>query len=213
MAAAFLVVIIVGVVWLLMSRLPFQHADYGDPVAEPEDVGHEFEVNALARPLTIHQLIDYSELVIVGTPTDRYVRRFKDAVSDSELPVHERSDPIYLEGSFAQYEVNVHEMLKGGDVTSQDHIEVRTYANTPGVSIAGSYYPELKLGQTYLFILFRGEGVWQTRWLITGAEGLALVEGNKATFPSSQVYALADLREMVGVPAPPDPHDTEHPTE
>ncbi|MGH3466789.1 MAG: hypothetical protein ACRDQF_03530 [Thermocrispum sp.] len=149
--------------------------------------------HGMSLPLSIEQLIGRAALVVVGKPTRVEVAAFRDAVSANELPANEREDPIYLNGSFNRYAVEVERVVKFEGDAPGPKIDVRTYADTPGVAIEGSGRPKIEIGQRYLFVLFRGDGVWQNSWLILGENGLAPLEGNTAVFPSGERHSLDRL--------------------
>lgn len=149
--------------------------------------------HGLSLRLSIDELIGRAALVAVGKPTRVEVAAFREVVSPSELPANEREDPIYLNGSFNRYDVDIERVIKSEGDAPGGQIDIRTYASTPGVSVEGSGRPDIEIGQRYLFILFRGEGVWQNSWLILGENGLAPFDGDTVVFPSGERYSLDRL--------------------
>lgn len=150
-------------------------------------------LHGLSLRLSVDELIGRAALVVVGEPRSVDVSAFRDGVSASELPANEREDPIYLNGSFNRYDVEVERVVKSDGDAPGSRIEVRTYASTPGISIEGSGRSDIEIGQRYLFVLFRGEGVWQNAWLILGTNGLAPLDGDTVVFPSGERLSLERL--------------------
>lgn len=155
-------------------------------------------IDGLSMPLTVRGLIDRADLVVAGSPRTHEVKAFQDAVPASDLPANEQNDPIYLNGSFSRYVVDVDRVIKADSAFSERQLDVRTYASTPGVGFGDSVLRNIEVGQKYVFILFQGPEVWQKAWLILGGNGLAEVQGDTANFPSGEHYSLEDLEAMGG---------------
>lgn len=187
-AAALAVVLLVALGWAAYVMV----ADMNKQGGGDAGVG----VHGLSVPLIVDERIGRAALVVVGTPTRVEVKAFRDAVSASELPANERTDPIYLNGSFNRYVVDVESVIKSEGQPPGSQIDVRTYADTPGVAIEGSGRPDIEIGKRYVFILFHGGGVWQDGWLILGKNGLATLDGATASFPSGERFSLDELTEM-----------------
>lgn len=187
-AAGLAVALLVALGWAAYVMV----ADMNKQGARSAGVG----VHGLSAPLSVEERIGRAALAVVGKAARVEVKAFRDAVSASELPVNERNDQIYLNGSFNRYVVNVESVIKFEGQPPGSQIDVRTYADTPGVAVEGSGRQDIEIGQRYVFILFHGGGVWQDAWLILGKDGLATLDGDTASFPSGQRFSLDELTEM-----------------
>lgn len=122
------------------------------------------------RDLTVADLVQRADLVVVGRPVSDTVKPFK---SNPAIPKRFHDSVEYQQGSYHDFKVEVTRRIKG---TSPDTLTVPQAAAGSGLDVEGGL-PTPVVGQEQVLILFKGGGVWSGGWLLFHG-GVGLRDGD-----------------------------------
>jgi hypothetical protein len=149
-------------------------------------------VGAIEAPLSMSELTQLADLVVVGTALRDRVVPF---MANPAVPAEERDPEMYAKGFFQDVTFDVSEYVKGDGPKT---LSVRAFASTPQFTILTSGFPNLEPGKTYALFLETGRGLWVGGYTVLGMRGVGTVANGEARFESSfGTVNLGVLRDTV----------------
>jgi hypothetical protein len=150
-----------------------------------------FGVSAVEAPLSMTELTQIADLVVIGTTLRDRVVPF---TSNAAIPAEERDPRIYAKGSFQDATFEVSEYVKGN---GPKMLSVRAHASTPQLTLLESSFPNLVPGTSYALFLETGRGVWVGGHTVLGMRGIGTIANGEARFAAFGPVGLGLLRDTV----------------
>jgi len=141
--------------------------------------GAAIGVYGLEAPLSLAELSQRADLVVIGTVASDVVRPF---TANPDVPISDRDPKIYAKGAYHDVRLNVIEYLKG---RGPQQLSIRSFASSGSLGLIASEAPTLIPGQQYALFLQRGESVWSGGYLVLGSRGVGQVTGSTVDFRAS----------------------------
>lgn len=146
-------------------------------------------VHGLEERLTIEELAQRADVIVVGVATSDQVRSFRE---NAAIPEADRDPRIYARASFHDMSFQVLEYVKG---SGPSEINVRWLASSPSLRIGSQPVPELQALRQYVLFLNEGTGVWTGGYTMLGRRGAGDLAGQQATFAEYGTLSLDRIRE------------------
>lgn len=151
--------------------------------------GRVVSVYGLEKRLTLEELAEKADLIVVGVATSDQVRSFRE---NAEIPEADRDPRLYAEGAYHDMSFRVLEYVKG---SGPSEISVRWLASSPGLQIRSQTVPELQALKQYVLFLNTGTGAWTGGYTMLGRRGAGDLVGQEATFAEYGTLSLDRIRQ------------------